>query len=592
MKITIGKNVDTGEPVILDLDYAIEERMQVLGNSGSGKSHVVRCICEQANGKVQQIIISPKKEFVTLREKFNYIHVGTKTERSTPDIELNTRYAGQLALRILETGMDAIIEFSESPKDRVKYVRNFIEGLMEAQEHLWHPVMIVIDEIDIWAPEKGHGEAESLGAIVDLAARGRDKGFFLVAATQKLPKFNKDVASELNIKFIGKVSLDNDQTRAAQELGIPTKEKTKLKNLGRPLFHFYAFGPGLSDEVIKMVSLPVQTTHVSGYKRNKMQKPIPTPAAIQKIVSQFSDLPQEAEKELKTKQDLHNKITEQHKEIVLLKRQQPKQDPESLQKSYDQGFNEAVKQIKPQFEKQITELKSNLRAFKPIISRLCSIGKELSSYDELIPDIDKILEIKTNEIQLPKEIKLPIHTSTEPKEIKQSTIQVTTIEPLSIDGIELTGPETKILTAIVQRNNHTGSRAQISLMSGYSIKSSGFTKPLGHLRKLGLITYDSGLTATDSGIDILGEYTPLPTDSETICRYWLDKVKGPERRILEPIIEAYPNVISREDCAEKAGYSVTSSGFTKPLGHLRKMGLVEYISTTELKATKELFPDF
>ena len=129
-------------------------------------------------------------------------------------------------------------------------------------------------------------------------------------------------------------------------------------------------------------------------------------------------------------------------------------------------------------------------------------------------------------------------------------------------------------------------------MSGYSIKSSGFTNPLGHLRKLGLITYDPNtLTATDSGIAVLGEYTPLPTDSETICNYWLRKVTGPENRILKPIIDAYSNTISREDCAEKAGYSVTSSGFTNPLGHLRKLGLIEYVRR-DLKATKELFPDY
>lgn len=129
-------------------------------------------------------------------------------------------------------------------------------------------------------------------------------------------------------------------------------------------------------------------------------------------------------------------------------------------------------------------------------------------------------------------------------------------------------------------------------MSGYSIKSSGFTNPLGHLRKLGLITYDPNtLTATDSGIAVLGEYTPLPTDSETICNYWLRKVTGPENRILKPIIDAYSNTISREDCAEKAGYSVTSSGFTNPLGHLRKLGLIEYVGR-DLKATKELFPDY
>ena len=100
-KIFFAYNVDTHEHVGVDIDYLIEHRMQILGNSGSGKSRIVRCLCEKSKGHFQQILISPKKEMVTLREKFDYIHIGKTSQISKPDIELNTRYAGQLALKIL-----------------------------------------------------------------------------------------------------------------------------------------------------------------------------------------------------------------------------------------------------------------------------------------------------------------------------------------------------------------------------------------------------------------------------------------------------------------------------------------------------------
>ena len=45
-------------------------------------------------------------------------------------------------------------------------------------------------------------------------------------------------------------------------------------------------------------------------------------------VEQFAELPQEAENELRTTQDLNKKIVEQKNEIVQLKRVQPKIDPE------------------------------------------------------------------------------------------------------------------------------------------------------------------------------------------------------------------------------------------------------------------------
>jgi len=592
MKIKIGTNIDTGEPVVLDLDYVIEERMEILGGSGSGKSHLLRCICEQTNGKVQQIIISPKKEFVTLREKFNYVHVGTASPISKPDIELNTRYAGQLALKILETGMDAIIEFSENSKDRVKYVRNFIEGLLDAGEHLWHPVMICIDEIDIWAPEKGHGEAESLGTIADLASRGRDKGFFLVAATQRISKFNKDVAAELGVKFIGKATLDNDQTRAAQELGIPSKEKTKLRDLGRPNFHFYAFGPGLSDDVIKIKSLPVQTTHVSGYKRNKMQKPIPTPAKISSMISQFSDLPKEAEKEIKTKEELHKKITELQIRLKQSEKIQPKQDPQVIQNAHDsgyqKGFNDAVKKSKETIDahvKYIHAIKSNASRIKQILSGIPEkIDHELALILETAP-------VNSSLPELPKETKLPIHTDivkSSPAIIQPKTNEST--NSLLVDS-NISGPEKIILTAIAQRNPQEATKQQISIVSGYSIKSSGFNNNLAHLNSNGLIQRSNGIMKiTEAGLQALGPYDPLETDPERLLDFWCDKLGNSCGKILRAICEAYPNSITKEEVAEKSNYSITSSGFNNNLAKLNSSNLIERLGPGELKASKEMFP--
>jgi uncharacterized protein len=176
-KIYFLRNVETGQKIGVGTEDLVEHRMQILAGSGGGKSQTARALCENTYGHFQQILISPKIEYVTLREK---------SEIAKPDIELNTRYAGQLALKLLESNANAVIEFSQAPLERIKYVKNFVDSLMAAPMQLWHPCMILIDEIDIWAPEKGHGEAESLQSIIDLAARGRDKGFFLVAITQHL----------------------------------------------------------------------------------------------------------------------------------------------------------------------------------------------------------------------------------------------------------------------------------------------------------------------------------------------------------------------------------------------------------------------
>jgi hypothetical protein len=68
------------------------------------------------------------------------------------------------------------------------------------------------------------GEAESAGAVKDLATRGRKRGFCAVLATQRLSKLHKDAAAECNNKLIGRTSLDVDVKRAATSSGSPKEQ--------------------------------------------------------------------------------------------------------------------------------------------------------------------------------------------------------------------------------------------------------------------------------------------------------------------------------------------------------------------------------
>lgn len=48
--------------------------------------------------------------------------------------------------------------------------------------------------------------AESAGAVIDLATRGRKRGQCAVIATQRLSKLHKDAAAEMKNKLIGGTS--------------------------------------------------------------------------------------------------------------------------------------------------------------------------------------------------------------------------------------------------------------------------------------------------------------------------------------------------------------------------------------------------
>src|SRR3546814_15975580 len=57
-----------GRTVAIDLEELLATRLLVQGNSGSGKSHLLRRLLEKSAGEVQQIVIDPEGDFVTLAE--------------------------------------------------------------------------------------------------------------------------------------------------------------------------------------------------------------------------------------------------------------------------------------------------------------------------------------------------------------------------------------------------------------------------------------------------------------------------------------------------------------------------------------------
>lgn len=598
-------DVKTNKPVKIDLAEIIKSRALFQANSGGGKSYILRKFLEQSHGKVQQIIIDPEGEFATLREKYDYLLVSKSDDAN---IQLNINHAGLLARRLLETGANAILDLYElNPFERIAYVKAFCDALINLPKNLWHSCLVIIDEIHTFAPENSKGNAGSLEAVAALASRGRKRGYALIGATQKLSKFHKDVAAELNTKFTGRCILDIDQKRASAELGL--SDYKSLRNLK---YEFWAFGPAISGEPILVKSYEVETKHED--IGNTKITTIADQNKLNKLMEQFKDLPTEAANELKTKEDLQNKIKELTVRLMQAQKQpslavssSPKIDPLALQKAEQAGQTKAWKEA----QKQVLQMKIDAeRYIKFLQNQSESIKSNILSIKVKL-EAENTLPIPSFDLKLPTETKLPIENSA--KNIvyssladKYKTPTVITkgevihplntsksnqvIETLSTEN--LSKADIKVLTAIVQRQDHKGSRTQIAVMSEYSPTSGSFRNILGKLRSSGFIQYSGDdLIATESGIASIGDYQPLPTDPPIILQKWLSKLPGPEQKILSLLCEAYPETVTREDMGEKTGYSPTSGSFRNSLGHLRSTGLIEYIGTTELKASKEMFPE-
>jgi hypothetical protein len=128
---------------------------------------------------------------------------------------------------------------------------------------------------------------------------------------------------------------------------------------------------------------------------------------------------------------------------------------------------------------------------------------------------------------------------------------------------------------------------QVAVLTGYAAICGGFNNYLGALKSRGLIEGDGDrLAISEAGIHALGSWEPLPAGAALID-YWRNRLGKPERLILEALTQAYPDAMSKEEVAAKAGYEAKGGGFNNVLGRLRTLELVQ--GRGLLQASENLF---
>lgn len=270
--IDMGK-ASGGTSAQLDIEELLATRLLVQGNSGSGKSHLLRRLLEQSAPWVQQCIIDPEGDFVTLADRFGHVVVdGERTEAELTGIATRIRQHRVSCVLTLE-GLDI--------EQQMRAAAAFLNGMFDADREFWYPVLVVVDEAQMFAPSVGGDVSEdarkmSLGAMTNLMCRGRKRGLAGVIATQRLAKLAKNVAAEASNFLMGRTFLDIDMARAADLLGMDRRQAEMFRDLQRG--HFVALGPALSRRPLPITIGPVETS-----ARSSSPKLMPLPDAVEDV---------------------------------------------------------------------------------------------------------------------------------------------------------------------------------------------------------------------------------------------------------------------------------------------------------------------
>lgn len=273
MTVSVDMGTDpSGAPVTMDLEELLATRLLVQGNSGSGKSHLLRRLLERSAGQVQQVVIDPEGDFVTLSDRYGHVVIEAADH--------SEREIARVAARLREHRASVVLSLeSLEAEGQMRCAASFLSALFDAPREHWYPALVVVDEAQLFAPTTGGEVAEevrraSLSAMTNLMCRGRKRGLAGVIATQRLAKLAKNVAAEASNFLMGRTFLDIDMARAADLLGMERRQADSIRDLPRGAF--MALGPAVSRRPLTVRIGTVETQARSGSPK---LVPLPTAAA-------------------------------------------------------------------------------------------------------------------------------------------------------------------------------------------------------------------------------------------------------------------------------------------------------------------------
>jgi hypothetical protein len=127
------------------------------------------------------------------------------------DVAITAEMGAALGRMIARQALVCVIDLSElgSSVARRRFMAAFSEALYETNEE---PLHLVLDEADLWAPQRPiKGWEGLLGHIEEIVRRGRVRGFIPWLITQRPAVVHKDVLSQADILIAMKLTASQDR---------------------------------------------------------------------------------------------------------------------------------------------------------------------------------------------------------------------------------------------------------------------------------------------------------------------------------------------------------------------------------------------
>lgn len=539
------------------------QRFGILAMSGAGKSNTAVVLAEELyENFVPWVAIDPKGDWWGIRSSSD----GKGPGLAIPvfgglhgDVPLDETSGKLLAELIAKERVTCVIDVSEFPSKaaQLRFLTDFAETLLKVNRD---PLMVFCEEADDYLPQRVQkSETRCVGAWTKLVKRGRFRGIFCTLISQRSAALSKDALNMVDTLIPMRTAAPRDK-KAIEEWVISHGKGRELVDSLPELDDGEAwFWSPHKLGMMERLRFRRRQTFDSGETPTLKGSRPPAKLAdvdLSAIQTQMAEAFEQAKKD--DPKLLRDEIARLRKELAAAKDTQA--EPEEVEVEVPVEVPVFPGELKIEIENL---LDSHADSAGSLLTRIQNGEFDLSQK-----------KIGGPQKPAPKSQRASGVPKREPDE-PPGHDERPTGRP-----VELPTAAAKMLVTLVQRHPMKLSRSQLAALSGYSVKSSTVSVSLTKLRNEGCIEEGDGLIwPSDLGFKVVGA-PPEPMTSAELIESWRSSLTAGARAFFNVLVEVYPERLNREELADRAGYSISSSTVSVSLTTLRRNGLLDESGNT------------
>ncbi|PBA23654.1 hypothetical protein CKJ66_27325 [Mycobacterium avium] len=573
------RSIVLAETLILPPE-AVTETFAILATRGSGKSATAHRLVEQLyHAGLPTVVIDVKGDWWGIRSSADGAGPGLPFVifgGDHADVPLEPTAGELLADLIVDDRLPAVLDLSHMRKAKARaFATAFVERLYARNRD---PLHVVIDEADVLIPQRATADtARLLGAMEDLAKRGRSRGLGMTVATQRGQEVAKSVLELMETVILLRttgprsikaaqdwisVNADSTGTRAREVVeSLPTLRVGEawvwspaflglLQRVQLPLFETFDSHatprPGQARVIPKTraeIDLKKLTAEIAataakaaehGEGRVSRSKSGGGPAPADDLVLVRARVG-----------ELEQTVRERDAEIETLRSRLAELDAVVSGQGLDESLRAAAGRI--------ADVLQVIERARPVVGQATGPAPDRPSQIRAGGQ-RKVAAADPGETPAGRAGGARTLAGDEPLRFRAGALRM-------VEALGRMAPRrlTKAQWAVVAKMRHT---------------SGTWSTYFGELRRAGLIDETSeGFTLTESGFEFLGG-RPEPMSGDELRQHYLGILRAGAGRMLQAVIDAYPAGLSREEISARAGIVSSSGTFSTYWGELVRNGLV------------------